>query len=69
MIDNEATLKALHTGGIVKVASFDKSFLAEVLERLTSCHDHVFVVDQSHGDRIAVGVSEAGLACIMEELA
>lgn len=56
----------LHAGGITVVARIPRSALAGAIQLLTSCHPHVFVVDQafSAGDHVDLGLSPRGLACL-----
>lgn len=58
----------LHTGGIAEAITIPRERLAGAIDRLTTCTEHgashVFVVDQSHGDYINLGVSVHGAACL-----
>jgi hypothetical protein len=62
----------LHAGGVNEAIAVDHRDVARVIARLTSCHGHVFVVDQSRhapGSGVVVfGVSVRGAACIRDEL-
>lgn len=62
----------LHTGGVKHVVNVPRHLVDRVVQRLTHCiehdHTHVFVVDQSGGKHVRVGVSEHGLACVSELL-
>lgn len=61
---------ALHAGGVSVLVPVPGESLPGVLARLTSCHAHVFVVDQSSGeDRVVLGLSETGAACVADHLA
>jgi hypothetical protein len=60
-------LEELHAGGIEFVVSISRDLLADALTRLTYCHDHVFVVDQSKGNLVQLGLSESGLKCFHQE--
>lgn len=63
----------LHLGGVDKIATLPRRDLERALHRLTTCHEHVFVVDQAtsavdDADTIVrIGVSERGAACLVEE--
>lgn len=58
----------LHVGGVTQAITADRAIADRIIRRLMTCTEHgashVFVVDQSHGDRVNVGMSEHGLRCI-----
>jgi hypothetical protein len=58
--------EGLHIGGITWIVTVPKAHAPAIVARLTACHDHVFIVDQSMGSRTNFGVSETGLECIRE---
>jgi hypothetical protein len=65
-------LDLCHARGITEVVSLERSLFPEVLERLTSCHSHVFIIDQSTSDPsegyVRLGLSANGLKCLQDVL-
>ena len=67
-LDSNATdlVHYLDMGGIEFGFPIDKEDLPKAIERLTTCHDHVFAVDQARGDFVVIVVSRNGLKCLRE---
>ena len=61
----------LHMDGVESIVVLDATDADRAIARLRSCHDHVFVVDQSNGGsqggRVTIGVSPRGALCLTEE--
>lgn len=56
-------------GGITEDLAVPPEFAGAVIQRLTSCHPHVFIVDQSRAPLwTRFGLSESGLRCALEVL-
>lgn len=58
----------LHAGGVDTIVTVDRKELLGAISRLVGCKEHhgthVFVVDQSTGDPVRIGVSQHGAACL-----
>ena len=63
-------LDTLRTGGVTLEVSIPANRTADVMAHLTTCHDHVFIVDQSAkaAGYVTLGVSGLGAACVAEAL-
>lgn len=65
---HQTAMSLLHIGGVAEVINTNREIANRIILRLTTCTEHgashVFVVDQSDGDRVNIGMSEHGMRCI-----